>query len=125
MKTVGQIGRYGVVGLALNGALYLFYLALTEGLGMAPVAASSLAFVVGVPLSLTLHRRITFRVPEISNARKAGFVGVYVFAYVAQIGTLAGLYHGLGLPHPLAQAAAIVAAAMFLFVVQKVAIFRA
>lgn len=125
MRTVGQIGRFGIVGLALNAALYLFYLALTEMAGMAPVAASSLAFVVGVPLSLSLHRRITFRVPEISNARKAGFVGAYVFAYFAQIGTLAGLHYGLGLPHPVAQAAAIVMAAAFLFVVQKLAIFRA
>ena len=125
MKTVFQIGRFGIVGLALNGVLYLFYLILTETAGMAPVAASTLAFVVGVPLSLTLHRRITFRVPEISNARKAGFVAVYVFAYLAQIGTLAGLHHGLGLPHPAAQAVAIVAAAVFLFTVQKAAIFRA
>lgn len=125
MVNILQLGRYGVVGLALNGALYLFYLALTEAAGMVPVAASSLAFVLGVPMSLTLHRRITFRVPEISNARKAGFVGVYVFAYVAQIGTLAGLHHGFGMPHPLAQALAIVAAAVFLFVVQKLAIFQA
>lgn len=125
MKTVHQLGRFSAVGVALNGALYLFYLALTEVAGMVPVAASSLAFVLGVPLSLSLHRRITFRVPEISNARKAGFVAVYGFAYLAQIGTLAGLHHGWGLPHPLAQAIAIVAAAAFLFVVQKAAIFRA
>lgn len=125
MKTVFQLGRFGAVGLALNGALYLFYLALTEVAGMAPVSASTLAFVIGVPLSLTLHRRITFRVPEISNARKLGFVAIYVLAYVAQIGTLAGLHHGLGVPHPVAQAIAIVAAAVVLFVVQKTAIFRA
>ena len=124
MNTVFQLGRYGVVGLALNGALYLFYLALTAG-GMAPVLASTLAFVVGVPLSLTLHRRITFRVPDLSMGRQLGFVAVYVFAYFAQIGTLAALYHGLEVPHPMAQAVAIVAAAAFLFIVQKTAIFRA
>jgi putative flippase GtrA len=124
MNTVFQLGRYGVVGLVLNGALYLFYLALTAG-GMAPVLASTLAFAVGVPLSLTLHRRITFQVPDISLGRKLGFVAVYIFAYFAQIGTLAGLYHGLGLPHPVAQAVAIVAAAAVLFIIQKTAIFRA
>lgn len=124
MKTVFQLGRYGAVGLALNGALYLFYLAVTSA-GMSPVAASTLAFAAGVPLSLTLHRRITFRVPEISNARKLGFVAVYLFAYIAQIGTLSGLHYGLGVPHLLAQAFAIIAAAAFLFMVQKAAIFRA
>ncbi|MBT8424767.1 MAG: GtrA family protein, partial [Silicimonas sp.] len=61
MRVVGQLGRFGVVGLALNAALYLFYLALTA-MGIAPVVASTIAFIVGVPLSLTAHRRITFRV---------------------------------------------------------------
>lgn len=124
MATVSQLGRFGVVGLALNGVLYLFYLVLT-GYGLSPVAASTLAFAAGVPISLAAHRRITFRVPDITTRRKLAFVLVYVLAYGAQIGTLSALHHGAGLPHPLAQAIAIVAAALCLFVVQKTAIFRA
>ena len=123
-KTFGQIGRFGVVGLALNGALYLFYLFLTWT-GITPIAASTIAFVVGVPLSLTAHRRVTFRVGTISNGRKLGFVALYLAAYIGQIGTLAGLHHGLGVPHPLAQAIAILAAAAITFTIQKRAIFQA
>ncbi|NND17779.1 MAG: GtrA family protein [Silicimonas sp.] len=124
MRVVGQLGRFGVVGLALNAALYLFYLALTA-MGIAPVVASTIAFIVGVPLSLTAHRRITFRVGEISKARKAGFAALYLAAYVTQIGVLSGLHYGLGVPHPLAQAVAICMAALCTFFIQKRAIFQA
>lgn len=123
VQTIFQLGRFGVFGLALNGLLYALYLLLTW-LGFQPVVASTLAFVVGVPLSLVVHRRFTFRAAPISTARKAAFVGLYLLAYVAQIGTLWTLHEVVGVPHPVAQAVAIVAAAAVLFVVQKVAIFR-
>lgn len=118
------MGRFGLVGLALNAALYLFYLLLTS-LGMPPIIASTVAFVVGVPLSLTAHRRITFRVGEISTARKMAFAVLYLAAYVTQIGVLAGLHYGLEVPHPAAQAVAILSAALCTFFIQKRAIFQA
>lgn len=124
MKTLAQLGRFGLVGVGLNLALYLLYLALTNA-GLSPIAASTAAFVIGVPLSLSAHRRITFRVGQISTARKLGFVALYLAVYAAQIATLSGLHYGLGLPHPVAQAIAIVVAAMVTFTIQKRAIFRA
>lgn len=124
MRTIYQLGRFGIVGLGLNAVLYGFYLVLTWW-GVTPIAASSLAFVVGVPLSLFLHRTVTFRVAAVSPARKAAFVGVYAAGYVAQIGTLALLHVELQIPHPVAQAIGVVVAAAVLFVVQKRVIFRA
>lgn len=124
MKSYGQLGRFGAVGLVLNAALYVLYLLLT-GLGASPIAAATVAFVIGVPLSLTAHRRITFQVSDISRARKAGFALLYVSAYITQIGVLSLLHYGIGLPHPLAQAAAICMTALVTFIVQKRAIFRA
>ena len=124
MKTMAQLGRFGVVGLALNAALYLLYLVLTAA-GLSPIVASKLAFVVGVPLSLTAHRRITFRVGQISAARKVAFAALYVAAYVTQIGALFILHYGLGVPHPVAQAVAICMAALCPFFIQKQAIFQA
>lgn len=124
MKTLAQLGRFGVVGVVLNLALYLLYLILT-GAGLAPLVASTMAFVVGVPLSLAAHQRITFRVNQVSNARKMGFAALYLAAYVTQIGTLWLLYHVAGIPHPLAQAIAIFAAAFCTFFIQKKAIFQA
>ena len=124
MKTLAQLGRFGVVGVVLNVALYVLYLILTAA-GIVPIMASTMAFVVGVPLSLGAHRRLTFRVGKISNARKLAFVVLYVAMYGVMIGTLSVLHHGLSMPHEIAQAIAIVVAAALSFSVQKTGIFRA
>lgn len=124
LTVLPQLARYGTAGLAVNGALYLVYLGFTA-LGLTPVVASSLVFALGVPVSLTAHRRFTFRVREVSTARKGLFALGYLVGYGVQIGTLSALHHGLGLPHPIAQLVAIVAVALVLFVYQKHVVFKA
>lgn len=123
-RVTGQIMRYGLAGVAINLALYILYLVLTA-IGLAPLLASTLVFVLGVPISLKVHGQFTFRAGPVGRGRALAFAGFYGVGYLVQIGMLAGLHHGLGLAHQLAQAVAIVTVAATLFVLQKTLVFRA
>lgn len=123
-KVARQLVRYGIAGAAVNLALYAVYLVFTA-LGLAPLVAATLVFALGIPMSLRAHRSFTFQVADVALSRKLLFAAGYVVGYVTQIGTLWALYHGLGLPHQVAQliAMGVVAAVLFLF--QKIFVFRA
>lgn len=118
---LSQLLRYGAVGLVVNAALYLLYLVLTAA-GLAPIVASTLAFALGIPVSLAAHGTFTFRVPKVSTTRRAMFAAGYLVGYAVQIGTLTTL-SGVGLPHEFAQLIAVIAVALVLFVFQKRAVF--
>lgn len=118
----GQLARYGVVGILLNACLYGVYLILTV-LGLSPALASTAVFVMGIPLSLKAHGRLTFRVPDVSLGRKLSFAGGYVLGYAVQIGLLLALYRGLGVPHQVAQLCAVLAVALVLFFYQRRVVF--
>jgi putative flippase GtrA len=123
-RAIGQLFRYGMLGVAINLALYCLYLVITYA-GVPPLAAATLCFAVGIPVSLTIHRRFTFRSGEVTAGQKLLFASGYVAGYFLQIGTLYALYSILGLPHQAAQFIAMVVVALFLFVFQKVFVFRA
>ncbi len=122
-KTFGQLLRYGFSGLVINGLLYGLYLGLTWG-GMQPWLAATLSFAAGIPLSYTTHRRYTFQNADSSSRRKFGFTGVYISGYFLQIGGLYLLFNIGGIPHQLAQLTMMVLVALWLFLVQKLLIFR-
>lgn len=119
----GQLVRYAIAGLALNAALYLAYLGLTA-LDVRPLVASSLTFVVGVPLSFIAHARFSFVQKQVPVSRRLLFVISYIVGYILQIATLATLHIRLGLTHQLSQLIAVVLVALFLFTFQKFLVFR-
>ena len=55
----GRFGRYALVGIGTNGTLYLTFLGLVW-LGVAPLAASAMCYVLGVLASYVLNRSWTF-----------------------------------------------------------------
>lgn len=119
---LGQLARYGLVGLSLNAGLYGVYLFLTT-LGLSPPLASTAVFLMGIPLSLMAHGRLTFRVPGVDAVRKVLFAGGYLIGYGVQIGLLVGLYRGLGLPHEVSQLCAMACVALVLFFYQRHVVF--
>lgn len=119
---MGQLARYGLVGLSLNAGLYGVYLCLTA-LGLWPALAATAVFLMGIPLSLMAHGRLTFRVPGVDRVRQLYFAGGYLVGYVVQIGLLLGLYRGLGLPHQLSQLCAMAGVALVLFFYQRRVVF--
>ena len=122
LALLGQLARYGAVGLSLNAALYGVYLILTA-VGMSPLLASTAVFAMGIPLSLKAHGRLTFRAPDVTWLKKLLFAAGYIIGYGIQIGLLMGLYRGLGLPHQLSQLCAVVVVALVLFFYQRHLVF--
>jgi putative flippase GtrA len=113
-----QLARYASVGVATNVASYLVYLWLTR-LGLAPMAAATIAFAAAVAASFALNRNVTFRGrgdPGVSFCR---YIVAYMVAYGADIGGLYVLVNLLGFPHEIAQLGLIVFIACGLFVAQK------
>ena len=122
-RVVGQMVRYGLLGVAINLAFYAVYLAITA-LALSPFAAATLCFVLAVPVSLAIHRRLTFRSSQISGTRRALFALAYAMGYVLHIGNLYLLYRVAGLPHQFAQFVSMVLVALFLFCFQKFLVFK-
>ena len=122
-RTVGQLFRYGLSGATINLALYGVYVLLTL-VGMAPIAASTLVFVMGVPISLHVHGAVTFRNRPSSRRAVLLFWAAYILAYFVQIGGLSLMHFGLGIPHRIAQLIAMVLVAIVLFVIQKRLVFK-
>lgn len=121
--TLGQFIRFGLSGVAINIALYLVYLGLTYA-GLTPLLAATAVFAMGIPISLWVHGRVSFRARPANAAATALFWGAYIVGYAVQMGVLAGLHHGLGVAHALAQLIAMGIVALTLFLIQKKLVFR-
>lgn len=121
---LGQFSRYAVIGLLLNAALYVAYLALVAS-GLSPVAAMSITYATGVVIGFVLNRRITFG----HDGRPAGpflrYVIAYALGYLLNWAGLWLLVDRMAVPHQLAQAALIFAVACFLFIMQRIWVFAA
>lgn len=122
-QTFGQLARYGLSGLVINGLLYGLYLGLAW-FGMLPWHAATICFAAGIPLSYATHRRYTFQNAQSSALQKLMFTVAYISAYFLQISGLYLLYSIGEIPHQLAQITMMVVVALWLFFVQKFLIFR-
>lgn len=120
----GQLLRYGVVGLALNGLGYLLYLALTFGAGADPLWVVGVLYPVSVAASFFLNRRWTFNHSGSASRSLGRFVMAHVGGYLLNLGLLWLFWSWLGLPHPLVQAAAIFIVAAYLFMVFRIFVFH-
>ena len=107
--------RFGLVGLLSNLSILIFFWLLIRQ-GIHPVAASVIAYVVGVTLGYLLHRTWSFR--SVAGHHKAA--PMYLFAYAVG----AGLHSGnmalmtviMDVPPLIAQVISIGVVAVFLFV---------
>lgn len=123
MILLRQLVRYGVVGIASNGVLYLLYLLLTQQ-GMGHKLAMSTVFVIGVLQTFVFNRRWTFEHGGGIGGPFARYAASYAIAYGANLAALAVLVDGAGLPHQGVQAAMILCNAALLFLLQKYWVFR-
>lgn len=123
MKLGGQLLRFLIVGGAATALHYALYLALL-GLGLAPVPASSIGFIVSAGFNYLLNRHYTFA------SGRAHREALPRFALTAAGGlglnaAVVGVLTGAGL-HPLpAQVLATVATLGWNFVVNRLWTFRA
>jgi putative flippase GtrA len=122
-KSVTQLFRYGLVGIASNVAGYMLYLLITH-FGIQPKIAISFLYPIGAFIGFWGNRKLTF-------AHKGSLLGAgfrYIIAhglgYFINLAILIVMVDKLGYPHQWVQAIAIFIVAAFLFLAFKFFVFR-
>ena len=119
----GEFVRFATVGIVSNAALFLFYLLMTQ-LGMGHKLAATVAYALGVLQTFVFNRSWSFRHGGAAGPALGRYVAVYAFGYVLNLAALLLLVDRGGLPHEWVQGAVIIALAVFLFLLQKLWVFR-
>jgi putative flippase GtrA len=120
--TLGQVVRYGVVGVLNNLLGYLIYLLITW-LWLDPKVAVTLMYPIGAVTSYFGHARYSFAYSGRPSNGIARYAISHVIGYGANIGMIYVFSDRLGYPHQLVQAAAIVAVAGILYLLFRYFVF--
>lgn len=121
-KTISQLFRYGLVGVAANIALYLFYLLITY-LGIEPIKAMTISYIVGAFFGFIGHRQWTFMHKGALLGSGTRYFIAHLFGYLINFLILLTFVDKLGYPHQWVQAIAIIVVACFLFVTFRYFVF--
>jgi putative flippase GtrA len=117
------LARFALVGIGLNAFVFLLYLVATS-IGLRPIVAATVGWLVGLPTAFLINRTWTFRhTGERSRAlMRYGFV--YAAAFCLNIVLLAILVDAVGLPHDWVQGFLIAALGLGLFAAQRTWVFQ-
>lgn len=114
--------RYLTVGVVSNGLLYAGYVLLTY-FGMLPVIATSVLYAVGIAGTYMANRSWSFKSDRGHVQAAPRYLLAYGAGYLVQVATLSGLTYLLGVPHQIAQLAAMVGAAGTIYISLRVWVF--
>lgn len=118
-----QLIRYGLVGLASNGAMYFIYLLITY-LGMEAKTAMTLVYIVGAFIGFAGNRKWTFAHRGAYSSAALRYVLAHLCGYLLNFMILYIFVDRLGYAHQWVQAAAIIIVAGFLFIIFKYFVFN-
>lgn len=118
---VGQLARFGVVGLASNSFGYLVYLLITHW-GIEPKRTMTLLYTIGASIGYFGNRRWTFAHKGLYGAGRR-YVVAYLLGYLTNLLLLFTLVDRLGYSHQWVQAVAIFVVAGLLFLAMKYFVF--
>jgi putative flippase GtrA len=118
-----QIVRFGIVGLASNLVLYLLYLGITS-IGLGYKVAMSFLYVGGVIQTFVFNKKWTFSHHGQLNGTLIRYILIYVLGYFINLGALVIFVDRFGYLHQWVQGAMIPLVAVFLFLMQKIWVFR-
>ncbi len=121
--TLGQLIRYGIVGVASNAVGYLIYLAITAA-GMEHKLAMTLLYAVGVAQTFIFNKRWSFRHAGAHGTAFVRYCAAYAVGYFINLAALFILVDRLGYAHQLVQGVMIFVLAAMLFILQKFWVFR-
>lgn len=121
-STLGQVFRYGVVGVLNNLLGYLIYLVVTW-LWLDPKVAVTLMYPMGAVTAYVGHAKYSFAFRGPTSYGLARYTLAHLIGYAANIGMLYLFSDRLGYPHQLVQAAAIVVVAGILFLLFRYFVF--
>lgn len=122
-STLGQLIRYGIVGLLSNTVGYLLYLAITAA-GMEHKLAMTLLYVVGVAQTFAFNKRWSFRHDGASRTAFVRYCSAYLIGYLINLLALFVFVDLLHYSHQIVQGILIFAMAFLLFIIQKYWVFR-
>lgn len=120
--TWGRMIRFALVGLISNGVAYAVYLALTA-VGMDPYAAATVVYVVALGVGFAGHRKVTFAHQGRLGRAAVSYLVVYAIGYLFDIAILAIGMDVFGQSHVIAQAAAVVVVAVYLYIALQQFVF--
>lgn len=123
-STLGQLWRFGVVGVGVNLALYAVYLALVDA-QVGVKSAMSLVYAAGVGLGFVLNRRWSFRSRASSPREALAYGSVCLAGYLLNLAVLALLVDVWGWAHQPVQGAMVFVVAALAFVLNKHWVFGA
>lgn len=121
--TLGQLIRYGIVGVISNATGYILYLVITA-FGTEHKLAMTLLYAVGVAQTFIFNRRWTFCSEGAAGPSLVRYVVAYALGYLINYLTLLLLVDRFGIPHQLVMAVLIVVMAIYFFLAQKFWVFR-
>jgi len=119
---LGQMARYGVVGVLNNLRGYLIYLLITW-LWLDPKLAVALMYPVGAALGYFWHAKYAFSYTGSTYSGAARYAGAHLIGYGVNLGMLYLFVDRLGYPHQLVQVAAILTVAGVLFILFRYIVF--
>lgn len=119
---IGQIARYGVVGMLNNLLGYLIYLVVTW-LWLDPKVAITLMYPVGAATAYFGHAKYSFAFGGRASHGIVRYVLAHLIGYAVNLGMLYILTDRLGYPHQLVQAVAVFVVAAVLFLLFRHFVF--
>lgn len=122
-RTLRQLLRFAIVGVASNTLGYLGYLALTA-LSVEAKTAMSLIYLAAIGASFALNRRWTFAHTGGAPRTFFPYLAIYLAGYALNLAGLMYFADHLGLDHRIVQGCLVLGIAALMFVLQKFWIFR-
>ncbi len=121
--TLGQLIRYGTVGVASNAVAYLLYIAITAA-GLEHKLAMTLLYAIGVAQTFFFNKRWSFRHNGSHGTAFIRYCIAYAIGYFVNLAALFVFVDMLGYAHQIVQGAMILILAAMLFLLQKFWVFR-
>lgn len=122
-RTMGELIRFGIVGVVHNLLGYLVYLLVTW-LGADPKIAVAILYPLGTTVSYLANRRWTFNDKEEVGRSMTRYAAMHLFGYCLNLAIIAVGVDVLAFPHQLVQLFAMVLLAAMFFIMSKFLVFN-
>jgi len=123
MVLTTQILRFGIVGLVSNAVLYGLYI-LATSMGIQHTVAMTAVFALGVLQTFVFNRRWSFAYRGPHGGAMLRYLISYAAAYAVNLTAMLLLVDVEGFSHRVVQAVMVVVVALFLFLAQRLWVFR-